>query len=276
MSVLQANNVTARIQYLANNHDLAVYNASVAGGEIIPHQGYYIMQPVTIHDGRASGIQYELDEHGFKLCNQPSAVSDFDNEYKIIDVYYPEIKQLVIRQTGANHIEIFDHTRRATSAELRKQKTLREPANIVHNDYTAKSGHVRLRDYLSDHPEKQNELENREFAIINVWRSTAGTVENYPLAICDASSVRQQDLVSVVRESSIRKGEIQLAVHHDSHCWTWFPEMTQDELILLKTFESVDDERARFTIHTSFNHPHAPTNAASRESIEVRCFVFWN
>jgi hypothetical protein len=37
----------------------------------------------------------------------------------------------------------------------------------------------------------------------------------------------------------------------------------------------MDDGRARFTAHTSFDDPSSPPNAAPRESIEVRALVFW-
>jgi len=37
----------------------------------------------------------------------------------------------------------------------------------------------------------------------------------------------------------------------------------------------MDDGRARFTAHTSFEDPSSPPNAAPREGIEVRALVFW-
>ena len=48
-----------------------------------------------------------------------------------------------------------------------------------------------------------------------------------------------------------------------------------DEALLFKTFDSETDGRARFTIHTSFEDPNAPADAAPRESIETRCLVFY-
>jgi hypothetical protein len=52
--------------------------------------------------------------------------------------------------------------------------------------------------------------------------------------------------------------------------------MEEDEVILFKTFDSNEDGRARFTIHTAFDDPNSAADARVRESIEVRCFVFWD
>jgi len=270
-----AKDITAEIQYLANDRDLAVYIASVAGGEVQSHEGNYIMQPVTVHDGRSKPRECSLDREGFLFVESASEVTDYYDDEVVQAVYYPEIIALVQKSTGAARVEIFDHTRRATSDAVRKQKIVREPANIIHNDYTAKSGIRRLEDHLDANPELDRSLLHRDFAIINVWRSIAGRIENYPLAMCDADSVEPADLVSVTRQAKDRMGEIQLAVHNDSHNWTYFPDMEEHEVLLFKTFDSRDDGRARFTIHTSFDDPSAPEDARVRESIEVRCFVFW-
>jgi hypothetical protein len=45
--------------------------------------------------------------------------------------------------------------------------------------------------------------------------------------------------------------------------------------LLIKTYDSATDGRARFSVHTAFGDPTAPTGAAPRESIESRAFVFF-
>jgi hypothetical protein len=51
--------------------------------------------------------------------------------------------------------------------------------------------------------------------------------------------------------------------------------MTVHEALLIKTYDSAEDGRARFTIHTSFNDPAASADSPPRESVETRCFVFF-
>jgi hypothetical protein len=125
------------------------------------------------------------------------------------------------------------------------------------------------------------------FAIVNVWRPICPVVEAWPLAICDSTTLSvESDLVSVPRFSKEgRRGKIQMATFSHSHRWHFFPRMTPNEVILLKTYDS-SPKVNRFTIHTAFNlHPLEPIerysdsashpSAKSRESIETRAFVFY-
>lgn len=102
-----------------------------------------------------------------------------------------------------------------------------------------------------------------------------GVIENFPLALCDASTTAAEDLIPVKRLAKDRTGEIQLATYNPKHRWFYFPHMTADEVLLFKTYDSAEDGRARYTIHTSFDDPSAPQNAPVRQSIETRCFVFY-
>lgn len=267
--------VEAPLKYLADDRAATVYIASVGGGDATEHKGNYLMRPVPIYDGRRRGEDFSLDREGFVLTDHASAVSDFYDDNEIANVYEAEVKALVKKMTGAARVEIFDHTRRSSSLEVQKQRVIRESASIIHNDYTARSGPKRLRDHFAQDPEEAERLLGRRFAIVNVWRSTRGRARNAPLALCDASSVAPQDLVSVTRQARDRVGEIQQALYNPAHRWYYFPEMHQDEALLIKTFDSETDGRARFTIHTSFEDPTAPSDAPPRESIETRCFVFF-
>jgi hypothetical protein len=95
------------------------------------------------------------------------------------------------------------------------------------------------------------------------------------LALCDASSVAPDDLVAVERRAKDRIGEIQQAVYNPAHRWYYYPLMTMDEALLIKTYDSATDGRARFTLHTSFDDPSSAPDAPPRESLETRCFVFF-
>ena len=52
--------------------------------------------------------------------------------------------------------------------------------------------------------------------------------------------------------------------------------MSLTEALLIKTFDSADDGRARRSIHTAFDNPRAPADAPPRESIESRLLVFYD
>jgi hypothetical protein len=267
--------VKASLKFLANLDEPLVYIPSRGGGDETEHVGNFTMQEVMIHNARDKKKLFDLDRAGFKLVQQATEVDDFYDDAQIESVYHGEVKALLKEITGAARIEIFDDTRRTGSLERQREMKIREPADIVHNDYTARSGVKRLRDHFADDPDEADELLQRPFAIINVWRSIAGTIYNYPLALCDATTVRPDDLISVERRAEERIGELQVALHDPGQDWYYFPEMQMDEALLFKTFDSETDGRTRFTIHTSFDDPDAPTDAPPRESIETRCLVFF-
>ena len=263
--------VRATLQYLAKGDDGdAVYHASQAGGDTASHDGQYDMREVDIHNGRVR--HFDLDTAGFMLVPHVSAMTDFHDDTALAAIYDAEAKQLVVDVTGARRVEIFDHTRRAASDTIRRQQVMREPSSVIHNDYTPWSAERRLRDVLPD--EAETLLAGR-FAIINIWRSIVGRVETNPLAFCDSRTLATGDLVEVTRQAKDRVGQIQMARFNPAHEWVYFPGMEMDEAVLIKTYDSAIDGRNRFTIHTAFTDPTSPPDAAPRQSIETRCFVFF-
>jgi hypothetical protein len=267
--------IKANLKFLANLDEPLVYIPSKGGGDATDHVGNFAMREVDVYDGRHDMQSSSLDVEGFQLVSQPTAVDDFYDDAQVESTYHTEIKELLSRETSAARVEIFDDTRRTSSLQIQREKSIREPADIVHNDYTAASGVKRLRDHFANDPQEAEELLQRRFAIVNVWRSIAGPIINHPLVMCDATTVRAEDLVSVERRAEERIGELQVALYNSEQRWYYYPEMQMDEALLFKTFDSETDGRTRFTVHSSFADPTAPAGAAPRESIETRCLLFF-
>src|SRR5439155_11286218 len=99
---------------------------------------------------------------------------------------------------------LFDHTLRTADDALREARKIREVVRRAHNDYTEWSGPQRVRDLL---PQEADDLLSRRFAIIQVWRPIRHPVETFPLAICDARSVADDDLVVSERRYPNRVGQ---------------------------------------------------------------------
>ena len=266
--------VTATLTYLVDSGVKPVNYPSVAGEDGVSRwAGRHEARTVAIHDGRAAAEPFDLDRQGFALVRHDTAVTDFYDDAEIETVYEAEVERLVKAVTGASRVVVFDHTRRSDSVAMREQKGIREPAGNVHNDYTARSAPQRVRDLLP--AEEAEALLKRRFAIVNVWRPIRGPVRTAPLALCDARSVAPEDLIAAERRAKDRVGEIQQAVFNPAHRWTYFPNMERHEALLFKVYDSAEDGRARFTIHTAFDDPTSPPDAPPRESIETRTFVFF-
>ncbi len=233
--------------------------------------GRYTKFTVPIHDGRAMITQLSLDKEGVILAHQESKVANFYDTDEVRATYYPEVERLVRELTGAVKVHVFDHNVRCKTMAKAGEKGVQEPVKVAHNDYTIKSGPQRVRDLL---PDEADALLKNRFAVINVWRPIRGPVEENPLAVCDAQTIAPQDLVIHNLIYRDRMGEVYSLAYNPAHRWFYFPHMQKNEVMLLKCYDS-DEHRARFTAHSSFDDPNSPSNAAARESIEVRTLVFF-
>ena len=265
----------AKLKFLADLSAPLVYVPSKGGGDQTGHLGNYQTHDVEIHDARQQLQTSDLDREGFMLVPHESTVDDFYDDDTLRATYHAELEILLKGLTGAPSVEVFDDTRRSSSSAKQREHGSRDPASIVHNDYTHDSGIRRLRDFFSDSPEHAERLMQRRFAIINAWRPIGAPVVDHPLVLCDARSVRAEDLVPVERRGEDRTGELQVALHHPDQRWYYYPRMTRDEVLLFKTYDSAMDEPTRFTPHSSCKDPRAPRDAAPRESLETRCLVFF-
>lgn len=268
--------VQAKVQYLHPESEEAQYNASQAGeAQEATHGGDYVTKVVNIEDGR-SKKDWSLDKNGFRLvAHTPTSppIQDYHDDAELESKYNPQIEEFLLKEIpGAKQVHVFDHTRRSSTSSTRTSKVMREPSAVIHNDYTAWSAEKRLREIMGD------DVQYSRFAVVNVWRPLCPVVETWPMTLCDASTVQvEQDLISVPRVSKDgRKGEIQMAKHNPQHQWYYFPKMTPDEVLLLKTFDSCQDVN-QYTPHTAFDLASAigNDNAPSRESLETRTFVLF-
>lgn len=229
---------------------------------------------VTIRDIRPVASLLSLDREGFELVTAASGVADFYDEQAIQTRYYAEAVALLEELTGAARVLVFDHTirRRIPGAADRTKGIPRQPVPRVHNDYTVKSGPQRVRDLLGD---EADDLLRRRFAVVNVWRPIRGPIQDAPLAVADAQSVDGDDLVATDLVYPDRTGEIYYVKFNPSHRWYYASAMRQDEVMLIKCYDSAADGRARFVPHSAFVDPTAPADALPRESIELRTLVFY-
>ena len=267
--------IRAELKFLADRSSPPVYVPSKGGGDQTRHLGNFQTRKVDIHNARVALPASDLDREGFMLLSHQSAVEDFYDDEALRGIYHGELSGLLKDVTGAQRVEIFDATRRSSSVQKQRERGIRDPANVVHNDYTARSGPRRLADFLADSADEAHRLQQRRFAIINVWRPIGPPVVDQPLALCDATTVREDDLVPVERRGEDRVGELQVALHDPNQRWYFYPHMERNEVLVFKTFDSALDGRTRFTLHSSFTNPEAPDDAPPRESLESRCLVFF-
>jgi hypothetical protein len=233
-------------------------------------------QEMTVLDGWSRAEAFSLDREGFALRGFRHGFDRFDDDDTVQREFYGPVAEFVRAAVGARKVVVFDHTIRSKVNEQQQTAehttTQRAPVMLVHCDYTPISGPLRVRQVLPDEAEA---LLSRRVAFYNFWKPLRRRVEEKPLGVCDVTSASPDDMLKMVLRYRTRTGEIYVMRHSSAHRWWYFPGMTPEDVLLLKTYDSETDGRARFLGHSAFEDPNTPGDAAVRESIEIRTMAFF-
>src|SRR5262245_56748111 len=210
--------IEATLNYLLDTGEMPTVYDGGPGSTVVRTSSTSDPQRVLMHNGRLEAELFSLDREGFHFIRHDTKVVDFNNEDEVRRAYYPEMEALVMAETGATRVVVFDHTLRTANEEDREARKIREVVQRVHNDYTEWSGPQRVRDLL---PQEADELLQRRFAIVQVWRPIRHPVETFPLAICDAGSVSPRDFVISERRYPNRVGQTYAITYNPEHRWYW-------------------------------------------------------
>ena len=253
---------------------------------------------------RGKEQEFTTDNSGFAVYNKSAKEKLFVDDAAVRNGYYPEVEELIKKtHSGVKKIYVFDHTIRR-----RTKDSPRQPVQQVHVDQTPEAAAARVRRHL---PDEADELLKGRYQIINVWRPIENPATDFPLAVIDWRTTSPEDFIPVdlmypKRADSVMddddrgkekvpdessydsiesyevKGETLGVAPNDKHKFYYMKDMTPDEVMLLKCFDSrgsgletgVDGIALR-TPHTAFIDPDTPKDAPGRQSIEVRCLVFY-
>ena len=261
-----------------------------------------------VHNIRDSLSEFTTDNAGFAVYHSPAQEKSFTDDKVVREGYYGEVDALLReRLPGVTKVVIFDHTIRR-----RQPDAPRQPVQQVHVDQTPGAAAARVRRHLPAAEAEQ--LLQRRYQIINVWRPIAHAAADFPLAVIDWRSTRPADFVPVdlmypqradspmegdpnddrgkeklpdpnswdSTEGYEVKGETLGVAANEHHKFYYVKDMTPEEVMLLKCFDSRGEgmpegwegEAVR-TPHTAFIDPQTRPDAPGRQSIEVRCLVFY-
>jgi hypothetical protein len=235
-----------------------------------------VPRAVRIEDLRGRKVAPALDTEGYCLVSHPSAVRDFRDPGEIERVHVEEIRQLLLRVSGADHVAV------TGSGVLRFGERSREsgahnnsrPARFVHvdvSDATAATFYERSR--------PDNGRSVRRSAQYNVWRVLTPPPQDVPLAVCDARSLSAEDFIAADavfdRDGKIAfTFEAWLIRHNPRQRWAYFSNMNSGEALIFKTNDT-DPGAAHCVPHGAFDNPDCGADAPPRASIEMRGTAYW-
>ncbi len=259
---------------------------------------HYDPRRMPVHDARAAR-DLSFDRNGFTLIGHRSAVTDFHNAEQVKRVYYPEIAQLVRELTGAEKVIPFGDVLRSDDpakealiapeggfdpdhvfADSAGQggtvppMQVHDTANNPHIDFNEKTLRRMAAAMLGAEAER---YAKKRIAMINLWRGIE-TVERKPLAVCDASTVKEADLVlGLIGTRPEDPGDFLEGfnvAYSPAHRWYYYPRMRPDELLVFKLCDS-DRSRPQLTAHTAIDDPSSRPDAPPRRSLEIRTISFF-
>jgi hypothetical protein len=242
-----------------------------------------------VNNLRGREHEFNTDNSGFAVYNYPAKEKAFTDETAVRDGYYQEVESLLrTKLQGVKKVVIFDHTIRR-----REKNSPRQPVQQVHVDQTPAAA----------------EVVDGRYQIINVWRPIENPASDHPLAVIDWSTTSPSDFIATdllypkrdsmdvddrgkevlpdpnnytSTEGYEVKGETMAVAPNDNHKFYYQKDMTPEEVLLLKCFDSYGEGMpngkkglAVRTPHTAFADPKTPKDAPGRQSIEVRCLVFY-
>lgn len=257
----------------------------------------------SVENMRGKEDEFGVDVSGFQVYEKPAKEKAFTDDQVVREQYYPEVEALLREKLpGVKKVVMFDHTIRR-----RTKGSPRQPVQQVHVDQTPGAAEVRVKRHLP--PDEAEELLKGRYQIINVWRPIGHNASDFPLAVVDWRSTTPRDLIKVdllypKRESgddgddrgkesvptekdSLKvdnyqiKGETYGIAPSENHKFWYMKDMTPNEAMFIKCFDSRSQNvggkqgLAGLTPHTAFVDPQTPEGAPGRQSIEVRCLVFY-
>ncbi len=234
------------------------------------HKSTYATVPRTmrITDARPNAAAFTLERNGFALLKHRSAALDLDDEKQQRSIYYPEIERLAKALTGAVKVLPFRPIRR-------EEGSMTPPSRVVHIEYTEIQYHRWAEQFLG--PDVAAEYLNRHRWIgLNFWRPLSA-IERMPLAVCDAATIRKEDLKPALihdraGENAEPRGGYHV-VYNPAHRWYYFSAMQPDEMLVMKIGDSGRTD-TQWAAHTAFEDPTSRPGAAPCKSFEVRVIAF--
>jgi hypothetical protein len=270
----QKHHVTTQLNYWDDPGDGSAPTPIFIGKGRITNERPHLAHDVVVSDVTGDEQKYTLDSHGFQYHGQSSVEKEFLDDKAIEANYYPECAQLLKDVTGASRIHVFNHKVRRGPTQWHhlglKNLANRGPVTKTHVDQSYAGAELRLRWEL---PEEADELVKKRYQIINVWRPIK-TILKDPVAVADAGSVPDADLVAAEMTEDGYRGEQWVVRQNPAHRWYFKHQLRPEEVLLIKCFDSKESV-ARRALHSAFEDA-AYRDMESRQSIEVRCLVFYD
>jgi len=277
-----ARGVDAEVPYIRGELDkvFVEFTARILDERTVEHRR------MRVRNGRAPGQRPTLEREGFELVTWPSRVvrerlDEMMAEKSVLEMrkvqrdYWDDTIPLIRELSGASEVLPVHASTVRFSAKAGRKKAM-TPAGWAHLDYDPDEAAVQLRETF-----ELNGVEPRpcrRYVLYQGWRALTPPPQDFPLAICDGRTVEAADIVPIEYHMKTEDRDVTYwsrgSRFNPRHQWWYFPDMTLDEMIVFKGFDSANAASTN-TLHTAFADETA-LNPTPRASIESRYFAIFD
>lgn len=246
------------------------------GPEVV-HPGYrlpLLSYDITVRNARPILDELSLERQGFALIQHKISCAKESDPETICDRYLEEMVPFIKNYFNASWVVPRRRAVAFRSAGGGSIPKIWEPSTVAHIDYAPVAGPM-----LAAVESQSQGIPIRAYSrlmIIQAWHALSPPPQDFPLAFCDSTSVSDSDIVVVHYTSDLASQTYKGCLLHfnPAQRWYYFPEMTADELILFKGYDSEEHCNPKVA-HSSFDNRRAHPSAKPRQSIEARFFVYY-
>jgi hypothetical protein len=225
---------------------------------------------VSVSDMREIRETLSLDRNGFQIerLATPLPYEDFDSHEHIVGSYLSQLEDTLTRLFPESTVDFVSYLVRKSAnlisnycsdrLQIRKressfpystgrQYTFGQPNIVAHIDATADD---LIRQMERRHGSNADMLFKQRAQYITIWKPLRGPLHDYPLALCDNSSVdfendvEPQDIVD--RHEVLENVHI---YHRPHHRWYYLSGQEDSELLVFRQADTASRKRGKSTAH---------------------------
>ncbi|KAJ8132118.1 hypothetical protein O1611_g1507 [Lasiodiplodia mahajangana] len=272
-------NFTTKVPYIARDplyKEEKLYSCDFnLGDSVIRNNHRYDWASVNvtaITDPKA----FDLDTHGFCVLNAKTFVSPekaIAEKPTIEDAYGKEVETLLhhhfpqYTRFEVMNIIVRKRDERYPSPEDFSVVSHEQPARVPHCDFSLSGLPLQTE---ASFPDQWENLKDKDFDVLNLWRPLNSPNDDWPLAIADFTSIHEGDVILNDDLHRDRAVENSLLHFNPGHRWYYLPSQTIEDILVFRTVDSTG--KRPYAFHCAVNSPFSKPGEL-RSSIEARVYA---
>ena len=244
----------------------------------------YETHKIVMHDVSLAVAELSLEREGFIVADFDDGQPDYDDREQLETVWLPNAQALLKRATGARHVFSWAMGRRFSPKLPQSQKTqVTTPAVMVHTDFSPGPLGLTIDNRTVEQviADVVGDSRPRRWKAMNVWQATTAPPHDRPLAFCDMSSLRAEDVCIAQGSSTYETGltvkfELTWAKYGPHQRWAFVRDLQPNQALIFNGLDMRAGPTFGLVEHAAFKLPGVPETAPPRESVEVRSIVIWD